>query len=101
MVDDEPDMGELRRIMLTADGHAVGGQSALAHLAAGAAYDLVVCDLHMLEVNGVAVYRALGQLVSTGPAVQFMEQVPLSRALHGERTRGMDCEGGSAPGVKS
>lgn len=76
VVDDEPDLGALWQIILTADGHAVdlaiGGQAALAHLAAGAAYDLVVCDLHMPGVDGVGVYRAIGPLAPTGPAVQFM-----------------------------
>ena len=61
VVDDEPKLGKLTAEMLALDGHAVvragGGREALAELA-GRAFDVVVTDLRMPEVDGLAVLTA-------------------------------------------
>lgn len=61
VVDDEPKLGRFVAEMLELDGHAVvragGGREALVHLGA-APFDLVVTDLRMPEVDGLAVLRA-------------------------------------------
>ncbi|HSB20365.1 MAG TPA: sigma-54 dependent transcriptional regulator [Anaeromyxobacteraceae bacterium] len=61
MVDDEPKLGRYVAEMLALDGHQVvrasGGKEALARLAQEA-FDLVVTDLRMPEVDGLAVLRA-------------------------------------------
>jgi DNA-binding NtrC family response regulator len=60
VVDDEPKLGRVVAEMLELDGHAVvragGGRDALARLAAP--FDVVVTDLRMPEVDGLAVLRA-------------------------------------------
>jgi len=60
VVDDEPKFGGLVAEMLEVDGHvvvrAVGGREALTHLAARS-FDVVVTDLRMSEVDGLAVLR--------------------------------------------
>jgi DNA-binding NtrC family response regulator len=61
VVDDEPKLGKLTAEMLALDGHAVvragGGRDALALLAARA-FDVVVTDLRMPDVDGFAVLGA-------------------------------------------
>ncbi len=60
VVDDEPRFGSLVAEMLEVDGHAVvravGGREALVHLAARP-FDVVVTDLRMRDVDGLAVLR--------------------------------------------
>jgi len=61
VVDDEPRLGKLASEMLELDGHeavrAGGGREALVRLAAER-FDVVVTDLRMPEVDGLAVLRA-------------------------------------------
>jgi DNA-binding NtrC family response regulator len=61
VVDDEPKLGRLTAEMLALDRHSVvragGGREALAELA-GQAFDVVVTDLRMPEVDGLAVLGA-------------------------------------------
>ena len=61
VVDDEPKLGRFVQEMLELDGHQVmragGGREALARLAE-APFDVVVTDLRMPEVDGLAVLRA-------------------------------------------
>ncbi len=61
VVDDEPKLGRYVAQMLGLDGHqvvrAAGGQEALARLAEEA-FDVVVTDLRMPGVDGIAVLRA-------------------------------------------
>jgi len=75
VVDDQVELAELIQAVLERDGHAVeavhGGQAALEHLG-HQAYDLVVCDLQMPDVDGAAVYRAVEQLAPRRPAVLLM-----------------------------
>jgi len=75
VVDDDPDVAELVEIVLRADGHEVetvhSGRIALERLAAGA-YDLIVCDLHMPDVHGRAVYEAVQHRPAPHPAVLFV-----------------------------
>jgi CheY-like chemotaxis protein len=62
VVDDEPDVAELVEIVLRSKGHDVetlhSGCAALEWLATGA-YELIVCDLHMPDVHGQAVYETI------------------------------------------
>ncbi|MGH7368108.1 MAG: response regulator [Candidatus Rokuibacteriota bacterium] len=75
VVDDQRELAELIETVLEAEGRAVevvyGGQAALDRLAAHA-YDLVVCDLQMPDVDGLAVYRAVEQLEPPRPAVLLL-----------------------------
>jgi len=75
VVDDEPDVRDLVTALLADLGYEIdgadGGAAALDRLAAQA-YDLVVSDLRMPEVDGVAVYRAVQAGPSPRPAVLFM-----------------------------
>src|SRR5512136_45849 len=61
VADDEPRLGSLVTQMLELDGHAVvraaDGAEALTRLAAGR-FDVVVTDLRMPGVDGIAVLRA-------------------------------------------
>lgn len=62
VIDDEPML--LRSLAQTiSDDHdvvtALGGQAALDILAEDRAFDLVICDLQMPSIDGVAVYQAL------------------------------------------
>ncbi|WP_242337374.1 sigma-54 dependent transcriptional regulator [Anaeromyxobacter sp. SG66] len=61
VVDDEPKLGKLVAEMLELDGHelerATSGRDALVRLAASR-FDLVVTDLRMPDVDGLAVLRA-------------------------------------------
>jgi DNA-binding NtrC family response regulator len=60
VVDDEPKLGALAAEMLTLDGHRVervtSGRQALVELATGV-FDIVLSDLRMPEVDGLAVLR--------------------------------------------
>jgi DNA-binding NtrC family response regulator len=61
VVDDEPRLGKLSAEMLELDGHEVaragGGREALVRLAAER-FDVVVTDLRMPELDGIAVLKA-------------------------------------------
>ncbi|HKX03420.1 MAG TPA: response regulator [Methylomirabilota bacterium] len=75
VVDDEPDVANLVADVIRRDGFDVetvhSGAAALNRLAAEA-YDLIVCDLVMPEVNGIAVYRAVHQLAEPRPLILFL-----------------------------
>jgi two-component system NtrC family sensor kinase len=75
VVDDQIEVAELVQAVLEDAGYAVesvhGGQAALDRLAQ-TVYDLVVCDVRMPDVDGMAVYRAVAQLVPSRPLVLFM-----------------------------
>ena len=75
VVDDDDDVRELIELALAGQGHDVvgvaGGQAALERLAEQA-YDLVVCDLSMPELDGPAVYRAIERQPPPRPAVMFV-----------------------------
>jgi PAS domain S-box-containing protein len=62
VVDDEPDIAQLLADVLERDGHqvqrALSGREALAWLAEGAV-DLIISDLHMPDMDGPSLYRAL------------------------------------------
>ncbi len=61
VVDDEPKLGKLAAEMLELDGHQVvrvgGGRAALVELASRP-FDVVVTDLRMPEVDGLAVLQS-------------------------------------------
>jgi DNA-binding NtrC family response regulator len=67
VVDDEPRLGKLAAEMLELDGHDVvrttGGREALVRLAAER-FEVVVTDLRMPEVDGLAVLRAARALAA-------------------------------------
>lgn len=75
VVDDQEDVAELVQAVLTDAGHAAeavySGQAALDRLTR-TAYDLVVCDVRMPDVDGRAVCCAIAQLVPPRPVVLFM-----------------------------
>lgn len=79
VVDDQPELAELLATVLEEDDRSVdtahGGQAALERLASQG-YDLVVCDLQMPEVDGVAVYRAVAEREPPRPAVVFITGGP-------------------------
>jgi DNA-binding NtrC family response regulator len=74
VVDDEVKLGKLVAEALELDGHTVtrvtGGRAALVELAR-AAFDVVLTDLRMPEVDGLAVLNA-AQALPTPPAVVLM-----------------------------
>jgi len=75
VVDDDADVRELIQLALAGQGHDVAsvasGRAALEQLAQHA-YDLIVCDLHMPDRDGPAVYRALARRPPPRPAVLFV-----------------------------
>ncbi|HEX8908330.1 MAG TPA: sigma-54 dependent transcriptional regulator [Anaeromyxobacteraceae bacterium] len=74
VADDEPKLGRLLAEALELDGHEAvpvgGGREAVARLAAGR-FDVVVTDLRMPEVDGLAVLRAARALAAP-PEVVLM-----------------------------
>jgi CheY-like chemotaxis protein len=75
VVDDEPDVTDLVAAILRPAGFEVetvhGGRAALEQLAA-APYDLVICDLVMPGVDGVAVYHAIQKRGTSRPLMLFL-----------------------------
>ena len=75
VVDDEPDVAELVVLILARAGHEVeavhSGRAALARLET-TAYDLVICDLVMPEVNGAAIFKAVQARPAPRPRVVFL-----------------------------
>jgi CheY-like chemotaxis protein len=75
VVDNDVDMRELIELALDGEGHDIdsvdSGQAALERLAQHA-YDLVVCDLHMPDVDGRAIYRVIGRRPPPRPAFLFV-----------------------------
>ena len=82
VVDDEPKLGKLTAEMLALDGHAVvragGGREALAELA-GQAFDVVVTDLRMPEVDGLAVLGAARGLAHSFAGIDVQIDMPALR----------------------
>jgi len=74
VVDDDADVRELIELALSS-GHEVdsveSGRAALQRLAHHT-YDLIVCDLHMPDRDGPAVYRALARRPPPRPAFLFV-----------------------------
>jgi CheY-like chemotaxis protein len=75
VVDDEPDVAELVALILGNAGHKVeaihSGRAALARLETES-YDLIVCDLVMPEVNGIAVFEAVQRQPEPRPRMVFL-----------------------------
>ena len=75
VVDDQEEVAELVQAVLRDAGHAAeavySGQAALDRLKR-TAYDLVVCDVRMPEVDGRAVSRAIARLMPPRPVVLFI-----------------------------
>ena len=75
IVDDDPDVREVIELTLGGQGYDVtsvgGGQAALAQLARET-FDLIVCDLGMPEVDGIALYGALQRRPAPRPVVLFL-----------------------------
>jgi two-component system, cell cycle sensor histidine kinase and response regulator CckA len=62
IIDDDPQVAKLLRLSLEHDCDVemfTSGTSALDHLAGGATYDLVFCDLMMAELSGMSLYQEL------------------------------------------
>lgn len=75
VVDDDAVLRELIELALADQGDVVdsaaNGRAALERLTQRA-YDLVVCDLHMPDRDGPAVYRALARRPPPRPAFLFV-----------------------------
>jgi len=75
IVDDDADVRELIELALDGQGYDVdsveSGRAALERLAQHA-YDLLVCDLHMPDRDGPAVYRAIERRAPPRPAFLFV-----------------------------
>lgn len=75
MVDDEPDVAELVVVILRNAGHEMAavhsGRAALDRLDAQR-YDLIICDLVMPNVGGIAVYQAVQARPEPRPRVVFL-----------------------------
>ena len=75
VVDDEPDVAEFVELVLQAGGHKVetvhSGRAALERLGREA-YDLIVCDLHMPDMDGRGIYEAVRHGPAPCPAVLFV-----------------------------
>ncbi len=75
VVDDDADVRELIELALDGQGYDVdsvdSGRAALERLTQHS-YDLVVCDLHMPDRDGPAVYRALARRPPPRPAFLFV-----------------------------
>nr|WP_171807017.1 ATP-binding protein [Corallococcus exiguus] len=64
IVDDEPRLAQSMRLLLEPTHEVVTvtrGEDALAKVAAGESFDVVLCDLQMPGMDGIAVYRWLQQ----------------------------------------
>lgn len=75
VVDDDADVRELIELALDGQGHDIesvdGGPAALKQLAQQA-YDLIVCDLQMPDVDGRAIYRVIARRPAPRPAFLFV-----------------------------
>jgi CheY-like chemotaxis protein len=75
VVDDDDDVRELIELALVGEGYEVdgadSGPAALKQLAQQA-YDLIVCDLQMPDVDGRAVYRVIARRPAPRPAFLFV-----------------------------
>ena len=98
IVDDEPVMRELIEVTLEDAGHAVesveSGRAALERLAQQA-YDLIVCDLHMSDRDGPAVYRAIERQPPPrvcSPRAGRLAQPRPSRCVARRRREAAACE---------
>ncbi len=63
VVDDEPSIGKLLRIVLQAENDvdvATHGREALDRIAGGARYDVILCDLMMPVMTGMDLFDRLG-----------------------------------------
>ena len=68
VVDDEPDIRNVLRLLLTARGYiveeAANGREALEQVQKGVAFDLIILDIMMPEMNGVDACAALREISS-------------------------------------
>jgi len=75
IVDDDADVRALIELAREGQGHDIdsveSGRAALERLAQHA-YDLIVCDLHMPDRDGPAVYRAIERRPPPRPAFLFV-----------------------------
>jgi CheY-like chemotaxis protein len=75
VVDDDADVRELIELALAGEGYEIasvdGGPAALKQLAQQA-YDLIVCDLQMPDVDGRAIYRVIARRPAPRPAFLFV-----------------------------
>lgn len=75
IVDDEVGLADLIKTILEDEGHALEavytGQAAL-DLIATQEYELVICDLRMPDVDGLAICHAIEQRALRQPAVLLM-----------------------------
>ena len=96
VVDDEPWIAEVLARMFADDGHEVetapNGAIALAKITEQA-YDLIVCDVHMPELNGLGLYDEVKRLrPELLPRIVFMSGSALSPAMEGYLARtGVPC----------
>jgi len=96
VVDDEPWIAEVLARMLEDEGHKVetapNGAIALAKITEEA-FDLIVCDVHMPDLNGLGLYDEVKRLrPDLLPRIVFMTGSALSPAMEGYLARtGVPC----------
>ncbi|WP_408888894.1 MASE1 domain-containing protein [Myxococcus faecalis] len=87
VVDDEPRLAQSMRLLLEPYHDVVTatrGQDALALVAAGNRFDVILCDLQMPEIDGAALFRRLGVM-----APELIERVVfISGGAYTAETRG-------------
>src|SRR5512143_2251378 len=93
VVDDEPKLGRYVAQMLDLDGHqvvrAAGGQEALARLAEEP-FDVVVTDLRMPEVDGIAVLRAARSLAGPPEVILMTAHATAESAVEAMKSGAAD-----------
>lgn len=92
VVDDEPDIRALLKLLLTGKGYLVdeaGNGSDAVKLAQGQDYDLVILDIMMPEMDGVAACRALREF-TTAPILFLTAKTQLTDKVEAYGSGGDD-----------
>ena len=87
--DDMPELREVVRLSLTRDGHEIecaeDGLLALNRLTADSAFDLVITDHHMPNLNGLELVHALRERGFTGKIMVFSSELSTAIAADYQR----------------
>lgn len=93
VVDDEPDIRALLKLLLEGRGYQVGqegsGAAAVARLQAEAGFDLIIMDIMMPEMDGVAACKALREF-SRAPVLFLTAKTQLGDKVEAYESGGDD-----------